>query len=221
MANGDLLSEIDTSAISQFKKDFMQMMKVGAEIDRYWGEAQRDLDTFIPKFEKLVEQFNKKYKGIKIKAIKSLESYNVRIFIKSRDIKEFFAQSASMIPGLRAIGRAAFNQVDVNDVEKFARFLDTIMDKIFITYADTESGTSTLAAALNRQQKMIELAYNLPEVLNENSAIFKVCAFYALKDGFDKNIEIYGNSSTFGFFSLLNEIEKREWYDKFNPRYLE
>ena len=171
MANGDLLSEIDTSAISQFKKDFMQMMKVGAEIDRYWGEAKRDLDTFIPKFEKLVEQFNKKYKGIKIKAIKSLERYNVRIFIKSRDIKEFFAQSASRIPGLRAIGRAAFNQVDVNDVEKFARFLDTIMDKIFITYADTESGTSTLSATLNRQQKMIELVYNLPEVLNEASSI--------------------------------------------------
>ena len=57
--------------------------------------------------------------------------------------------------------------------------------------------------------------------MNENSAGFKICAFYALKNNYDKKIEVYGTASTFGFSNLLNEIEKREWYDKFDPRFLE
>ena len=68
---------------------------------------------------------------------------------------------------------------------------------------------------------MVELVYNPAEMMNENSAGFRICAFYALKSGFDRKIDIYGSASSFGFSSILNEIEKREWYDKFNPRFLE
>ena len=73
MANNDILSEFSSSEVNEFKKDLTQMMKVGAEIDRYYGEAQHDLDVFIPKFEKLVEKFNKKYKGLKIKTRKLID----------------------------------------------------------------------------------------------------------------------------------------------------
>ena len=48
MANHDILSEFNPSDINIFKKDFTQMIKVGAEIDRYYGEAQHDLGTLIP-----------------------------------------------------------------------------------------------------------------------------------------------------------------------------
>ena len=221
MANNDILAEFSYSDINNFKKDFAQMIKVGAEIDRYYGEAQHDLDILIPKFEKLTEQFNKKYKGIKIKTKKTIEHFKVALFIKSKDVKEFFAETASKIPGLKSVGRTNFNQIDVSDVDKFARFLELLLDKIYISYIDPEMGTSTIAAVLNRNEKMIELIYNPAEIMNENSAGFKICAFYALKNGFDKKIEIYGNASAFGFSNLLDEIEKREWYDKFNPRFLE
>ena len=221
MPNNDILSEFNPSDINIFKKDFTQMIKAGAEIDRYYGEAQHDLDTFIPKFEKLVERLNKKYKGIKIKTRKLIDGYKVKLLVKERSINEFFANSATRISGLKSVGRANFNQVDIADAEKFARFLDSIFDKIYISYLDPESGTSTIAAILDRNEKMIELIYNPIEIINENSAGFKLCAFYALKYGFDKKIEIYGDATTFGFSNLLDEIEKREWYDKFNPRFLE
>ena len=71
------------------------------------------------------------------------------------------------------------------------------------------------------REKMVELVYNPVEVMNENSAGFRICALYALKHGYNKRIEIYGDASTFGFSNLLDEIEKREWYDRFNPRFLE
>ena len=141
--------------------------------------------------------------------------------MKVRDVKEFFADSASRIPGLKSVGRTGFNQVDIAEAEKFARFLDSLLDKVYISYIDPESGTSTIAAVRDSKERMIELIYSPTEIMNENSAGFKICAFYALKNGFDKKIEIYGDASTFGFSNLLNEIEKREWYDKFNPRFLE
>ena len=221
MANGDILSEFNPPDIAHFKKDFMQMLKVGAEIDRYYGEAQKDLDILIPKYDRLAEQFNKKYKGLKIRTKKAIDRFNVRLFVKEKDIKDFFAGSASKIPGLKAVGRTGFNQVDISEVEKFARFLDSFLDKIYLSYMNHESGTSTIMAVLDRNQKMVEIVYSPVDLMNENSAGFKICAYYALKDGFDRKIEIYGDASTFGFFNLLDEIEKREWYDKFNPKFLE
>ena len=221
MANNDILAEFNPSDINNFKKDFTQMVKVGAEIDRYYGEAQHDLDTLIPKFEKLAEQFNKKYKGIKIKTKKTIEHFKVALFINAKDVKEFFAETASKISGLKSVGRTNFNQIDAGDVDKFAKFLELLLDKIYISYIDPEMGTSTIAAVLNRNEKMIELIYNPAEIINENSAGFKICAFYALKNSFDRKIEIYGDASTFGFSNLLDEMEKREWYDRFNPRFLE
>jgi len=221
MPNNNILSEFSASDISTFKKDFVQMISIGAEIDRYYGETQHELDTLIPRFEKLIEKFNKKYKGLDIKTRKLIDGYKVKLLIKERDIKVFFAESASRIAGLKSVGRTAFNQVDAADAEKFAKFLDSLLDKIYISYIDPETGTSTIAAAFDRKEKMIEMIYNPEEILNENSAGFKICAFYALKQGYDKKIDIYGSTATFGFSNLLDEIEKREWYDKFNPRFLE
>lgn len=221
MPTNDILSEFSPADINHFKKDFFQMIKVGVEIDRYYGEFQHDLDALIPKFEKLVEKFNKKYKGIKIKTKKTIEHFEVRIYLKAKDIKEFFADSASRIAGLKSVGKTNFNQVDVSDAERFATFLDSLQDKIYISYIDTESGSSTIAAAYDKKEKMIELIYEPAEIINESSAGYKICAFYALKLGYDKKIDIYGDASTFGFTNLLDEVEKREWFDKFNPKFLE
>lgn len=221
MAYNDILSEFSSKDVEAFKKEFTQMIRVGAEIDRYYGEARHDLDTLIPKFEKLVEQFNKKYKGLKIKTKKTIENYNARVFIKVRDVKEFFAECAAKIPGLKSVGRNNFSQINANEAEKFANFLDSPLDKIYMAYSDPESGTSTVAAVYDSREKMIEIAYNPVEMMSESSASFRVCAFYALKNGVDRKIEIYGDSSSFGFMNLLDDIEKREWYDRLNPRVLE
>ena len=221
MASNDILSEFSSADISMFQKDFAQLIRVGAELDRYYGESNNDFDSLNPKFEKLVELFNKKYKGIKLKTKKTLEHFKVRVFIKSRNIRDFFADSASRIPGLKAVGRTSFNQIEVSDVEKFTRFLDLMLDSVYLSYIDAENGTSTIAAMLEAKDKMIELIYNSKEMENSNSAGFKICAFYALKDGFDKKIGIHEEASTFGFSNLLDEVEKREWHDKFNPRFLE
>jgi len=221
MANNDILSQFSSADIREFRKDFVQMIKVGAEIDRCYGESQQNLDNIIPKFERLTEQFNKKYGGIKIKIRKAIDSFKVRLLLKAEGIKEFFAGSASRIPGLKSVGARNFSQVQVSNGEKFANFLDSLTDRIYLSYTDAESGTSAIAVIFDNKEKMVELLYEPNEVANENSAGFRLCAFYALKESYNKDIEIYGDASTFGFYNLLDETEKREWYDKLNPRFLE
>ena len=221
MAENGILSAFSASDVAQFSKDFSQLLRVGAEIDRYYGKSHHDLDFMLPKFEKLIELFNKKYKGLKLKTRKTVEHCKTRLFVKERDVKQFFADSASKIPGLKAVGRSSPSQVEVSNVEEFARFLDSLLDKIQISYLDPEAGTSTVSAVLDRSEKMLEILYELKEITNENSASFKIAAFYALKEGANKKIDIYGEAATFGFANLLDEVKKRDWYDKFNPKFLE
>ena len=221
MANNSILNEFNPSDINHFKKDFAQIIKIGAGLDRACAMSQPNLDSSIKKYEKLSEQFNKKYSGLKIKCRKTIEHFKVRVFVNEKSIKDFFANSASRVSGLKSVGNINFNQLDVSDVEGFAKFLDTLIDKIFISYIDAESGTSTVAASFDVNQRMVELHYNAPELISEHSAGFKICAFYALKNKYNRKIDIYGEASTFGFYDLLNEKTKREQYDKFNPEFLE
>ena len=217
MANADLLMEFSQPDANQFKKDFMQFIKVGAEIDRYYGDG-KNLDTYIPKYERLVEHFNNKYKGLKIATRKTIEHYKTFIFVNESSIRDFFANSASKISGLKSIGRTSFNQAEASNLEKFSQYLELLNDKVYVTYLDSSNGTSTLAAAYNHMEKKIEITFDAIDIVNANSASFKVCAFYALKNEIGKNIDIYSEASSFGFYNLLDEIEKREWVDKFKGK---
>ncbi len=215
MANIDILSEFEPADINEFKKDFTRVINAGFEVDRLYEESRNSLDFFIPKYEKLIGRFNKKYKGIEIGTKKSIEHFKVRLFVKERSIKDFFANSASRISGIRSVGRSNFGQIDATDSERFAIFLDSLLDKIYISYADIENGTSAIAAQFDRGKKSVEIIYSHGEIINENSAGFKVCAFYALKDGYNKKIDFYNEALTFGFGGLLDEVEKRKWTDRF------
>lgn len=221
MAN-DILSEFDASDINNFNRDFTQMVKVGMEIDRYFTESQQhDLGEFIKKFSKLAAQFNKKYNGMKIRTKKDIGAFKMALLVNAKGIKEFFAESASRISGLKSIGGGDFNQIDAGDPENLRKFTDSLKEKVFLTYADPQSGSGTVIAIWDKNEEMVELAYSPEDIFNSNSATFRLCAFYALKGGYDKKIDIYEEACTFGFSNLLDEAEKREWQDKFNPGFLE
>jgi len=140
---------------------------------------------------------------------------------KEGSVQDFFSKSASLVAGLKSVGVSNFNQVNISDGEKFSRFVSSLKEKVFISYGDPSSGTSTLSAVYDQKEKMVELLDDPVDLMNENSAGFKLCAFYALQNGYNKKIEIYSELSNFGFSNPANEVEKRKWFDKLNPRFLE
>jgi len=221
MANNDILSGMIPGDIKVFSRDFSQILRVAAEIDRYYVEWHHDLDKYLPKLGKLVDFFNKKYKHIKLKVLKRIDGLDVRILLSETTLKNLFNNCASRIVGLKSIGTKNFGAVDVTETERIANEINNIKDKLFLTYYFPEVGIHSVFLSKIKNEKMVELHWDMRDSIIEISPDFKICAYYALKSSYNKKIKLFDEGATFGFTSLLSEKEKRFWFDRLNPRLLE
>jgi len=221
MANNDILSGISQKDMKEFGRDFSQLLRVASEIDRYYVKWEQDIVKYLPKLDKFINLFNKKYGNIKVKVLKRIDGVDVRILLNEGTVKDIFNNCASRIAGLKSIGTINFGSADVAEMEKFANEIDKIKDKLYLTYYQPEVGIYSVFLSKNKSEKMVELHWEIKESINEVSPDFRICAYYALKDGYSKKIRLLDEGATFGFLSLLSEKEKREWFDRLNPRGLE
>ena len=166
MAN-DILSDFEQKQLSQFKNDFLQLARVSYELDRCYGKGQYDISKDIVKFDAIIKKFNKKYVDLKLKITKTAESLHLKVYAHEKNVREFFASSASRISGLKAIGITGFNQAEVGSTEKFSAMIERIKDAVFVTYSDMSSGTSTLAAVYDKKERAVEILYQINELYNQ------------------------------------------------------
>ena len=221
MANNDLLSGISQKDIKVFSKDFSQLLRVASEIDKYYAEWKQDIDKYLPKFEEFVNLFNKKYKNIKVKVLKKIDGINVKVLLNEKTVKELFNNCASRIIGLKSIGTKNFGAADITETGKFADEIDKIKDSVYLTYYLPETGIYSVFLSKSKNEKMVELHWEIKESVNEPSPDFRICAYYALKDGYNKKSKLFDEGGTFGFTNLLTRKERHEWLHKFNPHVLE
>ena len=221
MVVGPLFSGISRNHLKEFSKDFLEMVRVSSEMDRYFVKGLEDFDVYIKEFEKIVKDFNKKYKGIVLKTKKKIDCYELRIFLKEKDLRSFFENSAAKIKGISTLGVRNFDEVSIQETDKVSELIDRLKGSLYVSYSDAQVGTSNLAGKFKPKNKMVELVVDTKELMNENSADFKVASFYGVKDGVNSKIRIHNQLIEFGFYNLLDEIEKREWHEKFSPRFLE
>ena len=220
MPNNDLLSDFSAHEVREFTNDFREIIRVASELDRYYGKSEYDADLYLKNFATVIKNFNQKYKGIRIKLIQKIDSLELKIFLKEKSLKDFFANSASRIKGLIAAGLSDFNEVAVGDADKFARLIDGINGSLYLSYVDAEFGSSNIVV-YQAADNLIEVLHDSKELSAGSSATFKIIAYYALREGIKRDVRVYEQLMSFGFLNLLNEIEKREWLEKFSPRYLE
>lgn len=207
-----LLADFKNKGKNEFKKDFLQLMRICIGIDKGYGKANKSADRYIPKFKLLIDAFNKKYKNVRLILKKDIENIGLRIFINEKGVKDVFSNVASKIEGLKAIGADDFNAAGVENSEKFAKELLKVKDDIYLSYSAGD-------IHLRNSKGMIQIYYNCEEIADEKSPGFELLAYYALKDGYDSSISIYEKGAEFGFYDLLTETEKDRWLDKFNPRF--
>lgn len=216
-----LLSSISKKAINQFRKDLLQMLRIGHGFDKYYGESNQDFGMYIKKFKSLIESFNKKYKNLKLKFEKTTIEINLKILLNEKDIRTCFDNAASKVMGLQSIGTSKFDTALVSNPEEFSAQLKKIKNKLYLTYYNPQTGITNVFLQYIKKDKKIELVYEMKEIENEPSPEFQLSAFYALNKPFDKKIDIYEEGSTLGFSSILSHVEKADYYKKFDPHLTE
>lgn len=221
MTNDDILELYPAPEVRKFREDFAELLRVASELDRYYTKTDKDVDDYIKKFRTVLKDFGKKYKGLILKLVTTADELRLKIFVEENNLKDFFSDSASKIKGIVSAGLYNFNEVNVSDTEKFSKMIDSIKDSLYISYSDVGTGTSNVAVFYSPSEKAVEILADLKELANMNSANFKIVAFYALKGGINSDIEVHEKLMAFGFYNLLNEVEKREWYERHSSRFLE
>ena len=213
-----LLASIDKGAIKTFRKDLLQMLSAAKGMDKYYFEAKQDFHNYLKKFESLVEGFNKKYKEIKLKIAKKTEEMGLTIFLNEKNVKDCFANSASKIVGLQAVGASGFGAATISDTAAFSGEVEKAKSKLYITYYNPQTGTANVFLKYDGKEKKVELVYDMEEIQNEPSAEFQLVAYYALSRGYSKKIELHDEARTLSFSYIPYPAEKARFQRKFNPR---
>ena len=216
-----ILGSVDGKAVNQFRKDLLEMLRIGNEIDLYYADSNSDIDVYIKKFEKLIKSFNKKYENLTLKLVKKTETIELRVFLNEKNVKDAFANSASKIIGVQSIGASKFGVASVSEAEKFANELEKAKIKLHITYFNPQSGAGTIFLQYDNKAKKIQLVYDIEEIENEPSAEFQLAAFYALSKGYNKKIKIHDEATTLGFSSIPDHLVKRKSLEGHDPHFSE
>jgi hypothetical protein len=216
----DILDSIGQRKLTIFRKDFRQMIRVSLGMDKDYGKSSPDFDFYFPKYKKLIQSFDKKYKNLKLKLKRTEEELKMRIFIKEKDVVDVFNKVASKIIGLRSIGATGFGIADISESDRFAKELSRAKDKLYISYYEAESGSNTIYLEYDKKQKVVEVHYNWKAIGECKSPEYKLIAYYGAKD-FEPKIDLLTPAAQFGFSDLLLREEAREWLDEFEPKFNE
>jgi len=208
---GDITSELSPKGLNEFGKDFSEVMRVYSGINDEYSKVGKDTDRYIDAFRKAVAVFNKKYKNLVLKVKTTAEELKLRIFVKEKTVKDVFVNVASKLNGLKAIGLKDFGEAKVEEADKFSKVLDSVKNKLFISYLEqTES-----SVFLEQRKEGVELHPD-EDIGNSNSPGFKVLAYYAVKD-IGKG-DVCGMLSGIGFTNMPLLDKVRSFLKKFNPR---
>jgi len=213
--NNTLLASVDKKAINTFRKDLLQMLRIGDGIDRYYAESRSDFDVYLKKFNSLIDMFNKKYKNLKLKSERKTNEINLKILLNEKSVRDCFETAASKIIGVQSIGSSKFGTAIVSDPEAFSKVIEKTKNKLYITYYNPQTGTTNVF--LQYDEKKVELVYDLKEIENEPSPEFQLAAYYALNQPYNKKINLHDEGATLGFLAIPGHLEKAEYFRKFDP----
>ncbi|HLD89124.1 MAG TPA: hypothetical protein VI894_02875 [Candidatus Nanoarchaeia archaeon] len=182
-----LFSKIPHEFIEEFKLDFLPLVRMTKELDKEFGEAEEEIVYNLPKYKMYVALFNKKYRWVYVKFIETNEGFQLRLYIKGeKNVKDAFLNAASKIEGVLAIGAESLERDSVFDQNELELELMQIRDRIHILY----SGNASILLRLDKMEKLVELCYDQKTILNERGPEFKLFAYYALRDGYDRKINL-------------------------------
>lgn len=210
---GDIISTLNPKDLNEFKRDFTELIRVHSGISDEYSRSGKDTDRYIDEFKKIIILFNKKYNGLVIGLKLTTKELQLRIFIKEKSVKDVFLNAASKLNGLRAVGASAFDQAKIEEADKFSKEIDSVKNKLFISYLEQAESTVFLE---HYKEGMVELHHD-EDIGRERSSGFKLCSYYAVKGGIEK-ADVYERLSAIGFVEMPFLEKVRNFFKRFNPR---
>jgi hypothetical protein len=202
---------------NDFKNDLDLMIRIKSGLDNAYAESRPDFDIYYKKFKTVIEDFNKKYKGLKLITIKRNTHIDLKIFLNEKSLKDCFESFASKIQGLQSIGTDNFGTAMVSDTAAFTEQLEKMKSKVYLVYYSPQTGRSSLFLSIDKKEKKVQVVYD-ESIIKEPSAEFQIVSYYALSKGYDNKISL---DDTFGFSYTPGHNAKQRYYEKFDPHFNE
>ncbi len=185
----------DEEDVNIFVKELFFVFSIAQKIDNDYGEGSSQAAKDIKKFKMLMKDWELKYRDI------ILDFRNDGIQCRLRcHLKDSVQAAVSIIRKM-------------NNFEK-VEIAPSKVNAIFSSEKTKEENTVTLEV----RQNTLELIYSKEDMLNPKSPEFRLCTYYAMKDGYDKKIELekkYRDVFSFSF----EEAQKYDWQNRWNVRF--
>ncbi len=191
-----ILEDFSGHDISEFIQDFFLLIKMSTEIDEMYSEGNNLFYQNKAIFDRYCRLFTQKYAPFSLKTFVKGSGKSLKIFLPEQDVAKIFREVASTIEGLVGVSNMREPEVSTNDRGKLAKTLAIIRDRIYINY-----NPDSVILEYRKTEGKVELVYDPQAILRskENSPEFKLCCYYALKGGYDRNINLQDAAKGFVF----------------------
>ena len=212
-----MLAIANKKEANMFRKDFLELMKVAYSLNHVYASDKGDASEDIKRFKKIINDFNKKYKGIKLKLQKSTASILPMILITSeKSVKEVYSNAISKLHGIFAIGSSNSSLANISSQEAFFKELDEIKNILYVQFKADSIAPSMMLIEFNKKEKAVQVNHSLESIANEESPEYQVILHYALKEGVNSSIDIHSQLLKFSFIDI-SEMAMRHFLEKFSP----
>lgn len=216
-----LLGEFPISERETFKKEFFELLRVHAGLDRDYAERADVVEDSLPKFEKIMGEFGEKYPGITIKVRTDSRQVILDVLIMTHDsLKEIFTRAAR-IQGITALGAQAFDAVSIESPAEVEEELNNVKDRLCLSFAGPGTGSAKMLLQKDWKSGKVKVSYDPEDIVSEKSPDYILIAYYALREGIKKDVDLAKKLSSLGFLVRPLDSDLRKSIDAFNPRFTE
>ncbi len=201
-----ILESFSGHDINEFLNDFLLLMKMGMEMEQMYSEGNNAFYHNKSIFEKCCTLFTQKYQTFILKPFIQGSGKSVKLFFPDKDVKKIYREACSRIEGLVGVSNTHDQEVPVSSRQQVEMELANVRDKIYINY-----NPDSIILEYRRKEDMVELVYDPQAILKnkDSSPEFKLCCYYALKGGFDRNVNMQEAAKGFIFHTGFDTHEGR------------
>jgi hypothetical protein len=190
-----ILKEYKPEDIEIFVQDLFFVFNILQNLDHEYGETDNhEIERDLKKFKNLVKDWNNKYRDIILDFKRTQLECKIDIFIIEKDAETL----ASVIKGMKR-----FNTLNLYE------------KKLDAAFQDIKGGENTLTFEI--ENRVFRLIYLKGDMLKPQSPEFRLCTYYAMKNGFEKtiNLEKYKNMFSFDISTEESRQQEHGWQSRY------